>query len=118
MVAGLPGTGIGGIFYLLGVACMPIREAQRLLRGKSSRKRWALITRQWGLSLGIMAGFWMMGYMLTIVLPSSVQHAVTGTTSHNVLKIKPFVISLTVLLSVLSLVEISRLFIPKPTKIA
>ena len=115
MVAGLPGTGIGGIFYLVGVACMPIRETQRLLRGKSSRKRWALIVRQWGLSLGIMAGFWLMGYVLAAVIPAGVQ-AAGKAASHNVIKIRPFLVSLSVLLAVLSIVEVSRFFIPKPKR--
>ncbi len=115
MVAGLPGTGIGGIFYLLGVLCMPIRETQRLLRGKSSRKRWALIVRQWGLSLGIVAGFWLMGYVLATIIPAGVQAAGSAST-HNVIQIKPFVISLSVLAAVLSLVEVSRFFIPKPKR--
>lgn len=116
MTAGLPGTGIGGIFYLLGVVCMPIRETHRLLRGKSSLKRWILITKQWGLSLGIMAGFWLMGYMLTMIIPTGVQNAASAS-SHNVLKVKAFAISLSVLLSVLTFVELSRFFIPKPKRI-
>lgn len=112
MTAGLPGTGIGGIFYLIGVVCMPIREIPRLVRGKSSLKRWILIAQQWFLSLGIMSGFWMMGSFLGLLIPVNIQSGTT--TSANVWKIKPLMISLTVLVVVLVIVEILRLFIPKP----
>ncbi len=47
MVVGVPGTGIGGLFYLLAAALMPVREAWLLARGKSSWARWRFIGRQW-----------------------------------------------------------------------
>lgn len=40
MTAGLPGTGIGGLFYLLLVFLMPCREFYQLCRGRSSPQRW------------------------------------------------------------------------------
>ncbi len=40
MTAGLPGTGIGGLFYLLLVFMMPCREFYMLCRGRSSPQRW------------------------------------------------------------------------------
>ena len=115
MVAGLPGTGIGGIFYLLSAVCMPIREIPRLIRGKSSFRRWKLIMKQWGLSSGIMIGFWITGVVLAMLIPSKIY--LEKTSSHNVLKIKPLMIALFVLFVVLAFVEISRFFIPKPNKI-
>ena len=38
--AGLPGTGLGGLFYLLLAFWMPFAELPRTLRGRSSRARW------------------------------------------------------------------------------
>ncbi len=114
MVAGLPGTGIGGIFYLMSAICMPIRELPRLMRGKSSLRRWKLIVKQWGLSSGIMIGFWITGSLLAMLIPSKAY--LHHSSSHNVLKTKPLFIALFILLIILSIVEISRFFIPKPNK--
>ncbi len=47
MVAGLPGTGIGGLFYLALVLWMPLRELTLLLRGRSSLARWRSIAGLW-----------------------------------------------------------------------
>jgi hypothetical protein len=53
--AGLPGTGLGGLFYLLLAFWMPLAELPRTLRGQSSRARWRRIGTQFGLAAGIVA---------------------------------------------------------------
>ena len=118
MIAGLPGTGIGGIFYLLSVACMPFRELAMLVRGKSSLKRWKMILKYWCMSWGIIIGFWFMGWLLALRIPSrNLKHQTSITApSHNILHMQPILISLAALLYVLVVVEISRLYIPKPFK--
>jgi hypothetical protein len=58
MFAGLPGTGPGALFYALLVCWMPFRELWLLARGRSSHGRWALVARQVGLVLGIVAALW------------------------------------------------------------
>ena len=55
MNAGLPGTGLGGVFYLLLALLMPVRELYLTVRGRSSRERWALVLRQFALACGILA---------------------------------------------------------------
>ncbi len=45
MTAGLPGTGIGGLYYLLLVLLMPIHETWRTLRGTSNAARWREVRR-------------------------------------------------------------------------
>lgn len=47
MFAGLPGTGIGGVFYLLLTLWMPIHELWRLFKGESSLERWRFIAGRW-----------------------------------------------------------------------
>lgn len=47
MFAGLPGTGIGGIFYLLLTMWMPIHELYLLWHGRSSLARWRFIAERW-----------------------------------------------------------------------
>ncbi|MDO8302731.1 MAG: hypothetical protein Q7T18_05790 [Sedimentisphaerales bacterium] len=58
MVAGLPGTGIGGLFYLLLALYMPVCEFFKTLQGKTSLKRWGFITLQLLFVAGILAVIW------------------------------------------------------------
>ena len=58
MTAGLPGTGIGGIFYLLLAVYMPVCEFFKTLKGKTSLKRWGFITLQLSFVAGIWAAIW------------------------------------------------------------
>jgi hypothetical protein len=58
MTVGLPGTGIGGIFYLLLAVCMPIRESVRTLKGQTNLRRWSFIALQLLFVLGIAAAKW------------------------------------------------------------
>lgn len=51
--AGLPGTGLGGLFYLVLAFAMPLVELPRTLRGRSSRARWHRIGSQVALAGGI-----------------------------------------------------------------
>lgn len=65
MTPGLPGTGIGGLFYIIGAVWMPLREtARRLLREAEDCHRWPLIFRQSGIALGMViamtGAFWML----------------------------------------------------------
>jgi len=68
MTAGLPGTGIGGVFYLLSALLMPFVELVKTLRGQSSWPRWVLVIRQFAMASGIVAGMWMLGIVLTLII--------------------------------------------------
>src|SRR5688500_9824800 len=63
MAAGLPGAGIGGIFYLLSALAMPICELYHTVRGDRAT-RWKLAWQQSSLALGILAGLWITGWAL------------------------------------------------------
>ena len=67
MTAGLPGTGLGGLLYLLLVAWMPFRELWMVMTGRSTGRRWkavglmvamaaaiglSLVGELWGLARG------------------------------------------------------------------
>ncbi len=58
MIAGLPGTGIGGLFYVGLTLLMPFRELYRAIRGRSNAKRWSFIAVQMSFVLGIAGGMW------------------------------------------------------------
>ncbi|GAB3259751.1 hypothetical protein [Nocardioides dilutus] len=53
--AGLPGTGLGGLFYIVLAFWMPLAELPRTLRGRSSVARWRRIGAQVALAGGIVA---------------------------------------------------------------
>lgn len=55
MTAGLPGTGLGGLFYLILSLLMPLRELYLTARGRSSRARWRFVLTQLAIALGIIA---------------------------------------------------------------
>lgn len=59
MVVGLPGTGIGGLFYLFMTLWMPVHELWRLLRGRSSVERWRFIALNWMIVGGILSCLWL-----------------------------------------------------------
>jgi hypothetical protein len=53
MTAGLPGTGLGGLLYVVLALLMPLRELYLTARSRSSRERWALVARQAAMALAI-----------------------------------------------------------------
>lgn len=53
--AGLPGTGLGGLFYVLLALVMPVAELYRTARGRGSRERWHQAATQFALACGIVA---------------------------------------------------------------
>jgi hypothetical protein len=55
MIAGLPGIGVGTLFYVLTALWMPIRESVRLVKGESSVERWRLIAVQLFFAASIIA---------------------------------------------------------------
>lgn len=59
MVVGLPGTGIGGLFYLFMAFWMPFHELYRLARGRSSVERWRFIALNWMIVGGILGCLWL-----------------------------------------------------------
>lgn len=64
MFAGLPATGIGGVFYMLLVLLMPFKELWRAMKGESSMERWAFIASRWGLFAIVLAMMWLQGSIM------------------------------------------------------
>jgi len=46
--AGLPGLGLGGLFFIISAVLAPLPELWRLIRGRSSVAAWQMIGRQLG----------------------------------------------------------------------
>jgi hypothetical protein len=68
MFAGLPGIGVGTLFYVLIALCMPLVELVNVARGTSSIERWRRIGRQFfhaiSIVFSIMMGERVMLYLL------------------------------------------------------
>lgn len=58
MIAGLPGTGLGGIFYLLAALVVIGREAVRTLRRDSGRTHWRFAARLTLMTIFILLMLW------------------------------------------------------------
>jgi len=65
MTAGLPGTGLGGIYYILLVAVMPAREAYLTVRGRSSVARWKTVGYHLAMVGGILAALAAFAWVMT-----------------------------------------------------
>ena len=127
MTAGLPGTGIGGVFYLLSALLMPLVELVKTLRGQSSGRRWLLVIRQLALASGIVAGMWMLGILLGLLLEVSpdidiVSIVNTGVAVQlervatiNVFHIAPVIMSMLTLTFIIMTTHVLRLFY-RPTE--
>ena len=121
MTAGMPGTGIGGVFYLISALFMPFFELYRTLQGRSSVTRWLLVSRQLTMSLCIVVGMWLLGLALGVLIKGGPQldivHELHGhvsahverITTLNVFHLAPVLISCGTLLFILSVTHILRL---------
>lgn len=78
MNAGLPGTGIGGLFYILLALVMPLRELYLTARGRSSRERWRLVLQQLLIACGIVGSLAVTGWAVTRVVDTPAAVGLTG----------------------------------------
>ena len=76
MFAGLPGIGVGTLFYVLMALWMPVREIPRVIQGTSSRQTWAIIVRQL---------FYAVSIIVTVMFAERVLLALLGVS-----QVKPF----------------------------
>jgi tetratricopeptide (TPR) repeat protein len=125
MTVGLPGAGIGGLFYLLSALAMPFRAAGESLLIASGRRsptarskpRWSLVWKQFAMASGIIAALWVTGWILAAFLvshPTALGQAQTteiGRRLPNVLRAAAVLVSLATLGAVLLSVQIARLVV-------
>ena len=105
MIAGLPGTGIGGLFYVLSALFMPVRELWRSSVGKGNSANRRLAIRQSAMALLIVAAVWVTGLLLTMMhLGSGVQQA---SGALRIFYVMPALISFGTLTAVLVVVKVA-----------
>lgn len=68
MIAGLPGIGLGGVFYAVLIVLMPFRAA---LRGDRRAQHWRVVARLWALLLAIVAAIGFLSLLLRRAVPDS-----------------------------------------------
>jgi hypothetical protein len=110
MNPGLPGTGIGGLFYILSALWMPVCEIRRRWRGDATRQ-WPLVARQFATAVGVvvaMSGlFWTLDTVF--MLEQVAAHAVGKAHVMWSLRVSALLVTSGVLAAVLSAVHLVRL---------
>jgi len=66
MTAGVPGTGIGGLFYLMAALLLPVRGL--LLRMRGGRVSWRMVAKLLFLAIGVFLGIWATWWLLGLAI--------------------------------------------------
>ena len=118
MNIGLPGAGIGGLYYLTCTAIMPIRELLLTLRNPEHKFRSRLVATQFSIATGIVAGL----YLVFQLAESLVELGLPVTTPESAdtalfYSLLPLALSFSLLALILLVVELCA-FITKRKEIA
>ena len=116
MFAGLPGIGVGTLFYVLAAFWMPLREIPRVMRGSSSVAAWRLIMLQLVHATGILVTvviaerflLWMLGGSVQPFSPASFINGELSERGDASIFAAPIMASLVLLALVLLAVELLR----------
>jgi len=114
VAAGLPGTGIGGLFFILSAFFMVIVELQRTIRGRSSLARWRIVARHAGIAAAMVAAITAVVWLLHQALFPSAAKAHGGETSTATDQLVPFapvLITLAVLATVLATAYVAQFLV-------
>lgn len=120
MTVGLPGTGIGGLFYLLSGLLMPIHALYRRLRGAPGAPSRGIVVRQTTLAVFVLGAIWATGWLIGLVIQSSPRLAAArevlaqaggGAMRGNVVAASAVLLGVGTLVLVLVSVEVARLLV-------
>jgi protein-S-isoprenylcysteine O-methyltransferase Ste14 len=111
MNVGLPGTGIGGLFYLMTTFIILLSELVMTVRGQSSKQRWSTVMEQTGMTvsmiiMAILTNMLVSTYLLkkrVIVYPPSNSLVTNGI---NLYAKHPILVPITLLFIVLIVIQI------------
>jgi Flp pilus assembly protein TadD len=123
MNAGLPGAGIGGMFYMLSAIAMPFHAARRAVRRwrdpdlvDEPPVQWRPVFRQFMIAVGIIAALWLTGWAVGTLIaaypsaPDVTHSTVPGRTMPNVIKVGALLLSFGTVCVVLMAVRVAALF--------
>ncbi len=118
MAAGLPGTGIGGLFFILSALFMIVVETERTVRGKSSLARWRLVSGHAAVAsamvAAVTAAVWLVHRLLFATSGRAGGHE-TGGVAHQLLPYLPVLITVAVLTLVLGAGYLAKFVFSRPT---
>ena len=122
MTPGLPGAGIGGLFYLLAALFSPVWETVRLLRGNRPPRQGVVVLRLFALALSIVAAMWLTAWIVVAVfsLPPDGDGGGTASNAAGMLQTigrRVAVLTASTLALVLLGVEVIRLLSPRTGRI-
>jgi hypothetical protein len=83
MTAGLPGFGLGGLFFILSALLAPIFELPATLRGRSSRARWTRIASNLALALAMIVAVEVALLILVTALGGGATHGAQATVANG-----------------------------------
>lgn len=104
MTAGLPGSGIGGLFYLISALAMPVVELWRAARGRANPDRQRVALRQSVMAAAIIGVVWLTGLALALLHLTNPARDATGAL--RLLWVAPGLIAFGTLATVLLAVEL------------
>jgi hypothetical protein len=78
MNAGLPGSGIGGLFYILLALGAPVRELALAVRGRRRHARWGIVARSVGMAAAIVLGVAAATLALAVTIPPNLKALAGG----------------------------------------
>ena len=68
MTVGIPGTGLGGVLYILLCGWMAARESWLMLRGRSSRRRMLIVMKHASMAGAMVSALWASAQVMGIGL--------------------------------------------------
>jgi hypothetical protein len=117
MNVGLPGAGIGGLYYLICTAVMPFKEIFLTLTKPKHQFRYRLVFTQFSISSAIIIGFIAIYQLVSILFESNLLLKISiSNDSFLPSLLLPIVISLALLVFILTLVELSAFISKKRIK--
>lgn len=118
MNAGIPGAGIGGLFYLANALLLPVRGLWRRLRGELVI--WRPLLEQWLMAAAVLLGIWLTGWLLGMWLgPAPLRAGLAtrpmsgATRTARLLGAGTLLVSLGTLVAVLLSVQLARVVVKR-----
>ena len=118
MTAGLPGTGLGGLYYLLSILLMCAKEVVHRIRGTGNATKSRIAREQVLILSGAMVTLWLNGMAIQYLLRLLPRHGAAAAggapslwhAARTGLPVNALVISVGILVGLLLLVQVLRLF--------
>jgi NADH:ubiquinone oxidoreductase subunit 6 (subunit J) len=114
MTAGLPGAGIGGLFFVLSAYFMLVVEIQRTFRGRSSLARWRGVLRSVAIAtamvIAVTAVVWLVHRLAYPPAPHAEGQG-SGDSADGWVPFTPVLFALAVLVAVLGAAFVLRLVV-------